>query len=125
MSFASRLLHGQARNVARCPASPTQSAQSFRSTDVVLLVLIGLIPRGRFRWAGGASVRVRGQHPGGADELERYDRVPQPGGVGGIGPFGRQMGDRAVLEFGDDLFDHGVVAVGLVGLDGFPGWSWR
>jgi hypothetical protein len=67
----------------------------------------------------GPGVPAGGEYPGGTGQVERDHRVRQPGGVGRV-PAG-QVGQRAVLEFGDDLLDDRVVTVLLVGLDDTEG----
>lgn len=57
-----------------------------------------------------------GGHGGGASDVERDDRASDPRSVGGV-LARRQVGQRAVLEFGDDLLDDRVFAVTLIGLD--------
>lgn len=57
-----------------------------------------------------------GRDRGGTSEVERDHGQGDPGGVGRVLPR-RQVRQRSVLEFGDDLLDDRVVTVPLVGLD--------
>jgi len=65
----------------------------------------------------GARVPGGGGGTGGPHQVERDRGEGEPGGVRGELP-GRGVRQGAVLELGDDLFDDGVVAVVLVGLNG-------
>ena len=68
------------------------------------------------RAGGGLGVKDRGQHAGGAGEVERDRGADQPGAVGPEVP-GRQMRERTVLQVRDDLLDDCVRAVGLLRLE--------
>lgn len=59
----------------------------------------------------GPGVPAAGEDGGGAGEVERDHRAGQPGGVRSEHPR-REVGERPVLQLGDDLLDEGVVAVG-------------
>jgi hypothetical protein len=65
----------------------------------------------------GGGVAACGHGGGGAGEVVR-DRGQGEPGVVGVEDAGGQVGQGAVDEFGEDLFDDGVAAVLLLGLDG-------
>ena len=69
---------------------------------------------------GGAGFRVApaGAGAGGAQQVMGDGRDDEPGGVG-IENTGRETGERAGAQVGDDLLDDGVVAVLALGLDQF------
>jgi hypothetical protein len=64
----------------------------------------------------GPGVAAAGQRAGGPEQVVGDGSGGQPGGVGGELP-GRQVGQRPVAEVGEELLDHGVAAVLLLGLD--------
>jgi hypothetical protein len=96
----------QGQSMGRCRVSRRAEEATRAGT------LIRWVRRGA-QWA--RVVPVGGQHACGAGEVERDHCVREPGGVGRVRSRG-EVGDRAVLQLGDDLLDHGVVAVGPVGL---------
>jgi hypothetical protein len=61
--------------------------------------------------AAGATVAAAGQRTRSAGEVMGDSGADQPCRVGGEDSR-REVGERAVLQLGDDLLDDGVVAVG-------------
>jgi hypothetical protein len=71
---------------------------------------------------GGAGLRVpaAGEGPGGAQQVVRYCRDDEPGGVRREMP-GGQVGEGAGVQVGVDLLNDGVIAVLALGLDARTG----
>lgn len=62
----------------------------------------------------GPAMAAAGEGAGGAGEVVGDGGAGQPGRVRGDSTRG-QEGERAVLQFGDDLLNNGVAAVGGLG----------